>query len=307
MPSDLVPASSSSSFQSGCGSCSMMGGAKRRGRTTTKKSTTTKSRSRSRTTKPKTKSRGRSRSRSRTHRGGAAGDLDEVFSGKSLATTGPASIYGGAKRRSRSASKSRKPKRSASKSRRPKRSASKSRGRKRRGGCAGDRPCTRGGALLGASPFPFDSVTDSMPLTPPPAPAAPTGQKGGSIMKKATESFSKLFKRATKQAAKLMKSSKKTTKKKTTTKKTTKKTVKKTHRRRRHGGAASDFATVVSSAGPSNTPTSWLSNETMFRQFNKSGQYIPNEQLKYAAAPISTGKQPDQFGLKGFDKYDGFF
>ena len=56
-------------------------------------------------------------------------------------------------------------------------------------------------------------------------------------------------------------------------------------------GGVSDFATTLSSRGPINYPDALSAQR--FRYFNKTGTYIPNTQLQYAAAPISTGYEPD--------------
>ena len=56
-------------------------------------------------------------------------------------------------------------------------------------------------------------------------------------------------------------------------------------------GGVSDFATTLSSRGPINYPDQPSADR--FRYFNKTGTYIPNSQLQYAAAPISTGYEAD--------------
>jgi hypothetical protein len=62
--------------------------------------------------------------------------------------------------------------------------------------------------------------------------------------------------------------------------------------RKSKGGAGSDFATTLASRGPSNYPDQPTADR--FRYFNKTGTFIPNSQLQFAAAPISTGYSPDQ-------------
>ena len=62
--------------------------------------------------------------------------------------------------------------------------------------------------------------------------------------------------------------------------------------RKSKGGAGSDFATTLSSRGPSNYPDQPTADR--FRYFNKTGTFIPNSQLQFAAAPILTGYSPDQ-------------
>jgi hypothetical protein len=56
-------------------------------------------------------------------------------------------------------------------------------------------------------------------------------------------------------------------------------------------GGVSDFATTLSSRGPINYPDALSAQR--FRYFNKTGTYIPNTMLQYAAAPISTGYEAD--------------
>ncbi len=83
-----------------------------------------------------------------------------------------------------------------------------------------------------------------------------------------------------------------------------KKVVKRTSRRMRmkRGGDGSDWALTAASRGPVNAPDSFWSvpGETWFRQFNKTGQYIPNSALPYAAAPSLT-MGPDNKIVDGFD------
>ena len=57
-------------------------------------------------------------------------------------------------------------------------------------------------------------------------------------------------------------------------------------------GGVSDFATTLASRGPINYPDALSAQR--FRYFNKTGTFIPNTMLQYAAAPISTGYQADQ-------------
>jgi hypothetical protein len=56
-------------------------------------------------------------------------------------------------------------------------------------------------------------------------------------------------------------------------------------------GGVSDFATTLSSRGPINYPDALSAQR--FRYFNKTGTFIPNTMLQYAAAPISTGYEAD--------------
>ena len=56
-------------------------------------------------------------------------------------------------------------------------------------------------------------------------------------------------------------------------------------------GGVSDFATTLSSRGPSNYPDALSAQR--FRYFNKTGTFIPNTMLQYAAAPILTGYEAE--------------
>jgi hypothetical protein len=57
-------------------------------------------------------------------------------------------------------------------------------------------------------------------------------------------------------------------------------------------GVGSDFALTLASRGPANYPDG--KSADLFRFFNKTSEFIPNSELKYAAAPISTGYSPDE-------------
>ena len=61
---------------------------------------------------------------------------------------------------------------------------------------------------------------------------------------------------------------------------------------RKTKGGSSDFATTLSSRGPINYPDQPTADR--FRYFNKTGTYIPNTELQYAVAPISTGYSADE-------------
>ena len=91
---------------------------------------------------------------------------------------------------------------------------------------------------------------------------------------------------------------KKDTKKKDTKKKVMKKKVKK-------GGDGSDWSLTANSRGPSNAPDNYfgVDGEKWFRQFNKTGQYIPNSQLATAATPklVSGPKVEKVMGYTTFD------
>ena len=57
------------------------------------------------------------------------------------------------------------------------------------------------------------------------------------------------------------------------------------------GGTGSDFASTLNSRGPVNAPDDYwgVPGEQWFRQFTKTGDYIPNSQLPYNATPLSAG------------------
>ena len=66
------------------------------------------------------------------------------------------------------------------------------------------------------------------------------------------------------------------------------------------GGASSAWRASVYSRGPANYPTNgWYDGKTQFNQFTKTGQYIKNTDLPYAATPISTGAIQDPDHMKG--------
>jgi hypothetical protein len=81
--------------------------------------------------------------------------------------------------------------------------------------------------------------------------------------------------------------SKKPASKKPASKKPASKKSKKSSSKKHKGGDGSDFSLTLSSRGPSNAPDKYwgVDGETWFRQFNKTGQYIPNSRLAEAATP----------------------
>jgi hypothetical protein len=70
------------------------------------------------------------------------------------------------------------------------------------------------------------------------------------------------------------------------------------------GGDGSDFATTLSSRGPVNAPDGYwgVDGETWFRQFNKTGEYIPNSLLPGAATPGLIGQNSSC--VSGYDSMD---
>jgi len=86
----------------------------------------------------------------------------------------------------------------------------------------------------------------------------------------------------------------KTTKKKSAPKK-------KSSSKKMKGGDGSDWSLTANSRGPSNAPDNYfgVKGETWFRQFNKTGDYIPNSKLAEAATPGLIGKKNTK--VMGFD------
>jgi len=62
------------------------------------------------------------------------------------------------------------------------------------------------------------------------------------------------------------------------------------------------LALSQNSRGPVNYPNQ---NINEFRAFTKTGEYIPNNMLKYAATPILSGAETDSFGIPGYNAYCG--
>ncbi len=93
-------------------------------------------------------------------------------------------------------------------------------------------------------------------------------------------------------------STKKPSPKKPSPKKLTKKMSKK-----RGGSNGSDFALTLNSRGPVNAPDNYwgVPGEEWFRQFNKTGDYIPNSKLPYAATPLLAGTNKSGV-VSGYDE-----
>jgi len=77
---------------------------------------------------------------------------------------------------------------------------------------------------------------------------------------------------------------------------------KKISKKQKGGSNGSDFAATLNSRGPANWPDDhWgVPGDVWFRQFNKTGEYIPNSQLPYAATPTFAGKNNTGI-VTGFD------
>ena len=76
------------------------------------------------------------------------------------------------------------------------------------------------------------------------------------------------------------------------------------------GGDGSDFALTLNSRGPVNAPDDYwgVDGKVWFNQFNKTGEYIPNSQLKYAATPLLAGVDNGKNEtVTGYDKMDMAF
>ena len=78
-------------------------------------------------------------------------------------------------------------------------------------------------------------------------------------------------------------------------KKPSKKSIKK-------GGDGSDFASTTNSRGPVNAPDDYwgVPGEQWFKQFNKTGEYIPNSKLAVAATPLLAGTNDSKI-VSGYD------
>jgi hypothetical protein len=93
-------------------------------------------------------------------------------------------------------------------------------------------------------------------------------------------------------------------KKSSSAKKSVKKSVKKTRSLKMiKGGDGSDFASTLNSRGPFGAPDNYwdVDGLTWFRQFNKTGQYIPNSQLANAATPLLAGNGQSNV-VSGYDE-----
>jgi hypothetical protein len=92
-------------------------------------------------------------------------------------------------------------------------------------------------------------------------------------------------------------------KKKPKTVKKEKKKVSKKMSIKKGGSNCSDFALTLNSRGPVNAPDDYwgVSGEEWFRQFNKTGDYIPNSQLPYAATPLLAGSNESGV-VSGYDE-----
>jgi outer membrane biosynthesis protein TonB len=104
--------------------------------------------------------------------------------------------------------------------------------------------------------------------------------------KKSKKASSKKVKKSSKKVKKSSKKPKKSSKKVSKSSKKASKKPKKAMKKHK-GGDGSDFALTLASRGPANAPDKYwgVDGETWFRQFNKTGQYIPNSRLAQAATP----------------------
>lgn len=71
--------------------------------------------------------------------------------------------------------------------------------------------------------------------------------------------------------------------------------------RRNQKAGGSDFVTTWRSRGPVNYPNQ---DPKQFRAFTKTGEYIPNNELAFAAAPVLTGCMPDNSPVQGYNVGD---
>ena len=107
------------------------------------------------------------------------------------------------------------------------------------------------------------------------------------LIKGGKKSSPKKTKKPSSKKPKKSSSSKKRPKKPSSKKIPKKPSSKKRPKKHRGGSNGSDFALTLSSRGPANAPDKYwgVDGETWFRQFNKTGQYIPNSRLAEAATP----------------------
>jgi hypothetical protein len=79
---------------------------------------------------------------------------------------------------------------------------------------------------------------------------------------------------------------------------------KKPKAKKMRGGDGSDWATSQGSRGPANAPDAYwgVPGEQWFRQFNKTGDYIPNSKLAVAATPQLAGHSSN--AVSGYDEMD---
>ena len=73
--------------------------------------------------------------------------------------------------------------------------------------------------------------------------------------------------------------------------------------KKKGGSNGSDFALTLNSRGPVNAPDDYwgVPGEEWFRQFNKTGDYIPNSKLPYAATPLLAGTNESGV-VSGYDE-----
>jgi len=106
-----------------------------------------------------------------------------------------------------------------------------------------------------------------------------------------------------KKSSKTDKKEKKIIKKPMTKKQMTKKQMTKKMSMKKGGSIGSDFASTLNSRGPVNSPDDYwgVPGEEWFRQFNKTGDYIPNSKLPYAATPLLAGTNESGV-VSGYDE-----
>ena len=95
-------------------------------------------------------------------------------------------------------------------------------------------------------------------------------------------------KKSSPKKSKKPKKTKKSSPKKAKKTSSSKKPKKSSPKKYKGGGNGSDFALTLASRGPANAPDKFwgVDGEKWFRQFNKTGQYIPNSRLAEAATPL---------------------
>ena len=122
------------------------------------------------------------------------------------------------------------------------------------------------------------------------------GKKVEKKLKKVEKDSTKVEKKSKKvekDSTKVEKKSKKVEKEPTKIEKKPKKVEKKSTKmmKKKGGGNGSDFSLTLNSRGPVNAPDDYwgVPGDQWFKQFNKTGEYIPNSKLAYAATPLLAG------------------
>jgi hypothetical protein len=128
-------------------------------------------------------------------------------------------------------------------------------------------------------------------------------KEGGSSKKESSKKESSKKESSKKESSKKESSKKESSKKESSKKESSKKESSKKKLIKKGGGNGSDFALTLNSRGPVNAPDDYwgVPGEQWFRQFNKTGDYIPNSKLAYAATPLLAGDGNNN-SVTGYDE-----